>query len=369
MAKYRILLDCHTFDAGPQGTSSFLSGITNKLIACATRREIDVELHCAAGYKTNIDKYITVPYVYHKIAGGFVARNLLSIPLLSFRIKSDYVVSQYVRPLVTHGETIVVMHDVLFIDFPRLFGFLYRLTRTFLFFLSAKTADHAVTVSNYSRQRIATCFGLDARQILVIPNGVTPPGSVRTTTGSPGTLLFLSVSRLERRKRHEWSIRAVEDLRYRGFDARLVIVGCGGGPYSDFVRDEARRVNDSFPDSVSIVNSLSGSDLDNLYLCSSVFLFPSEAEGFGIPVIEAASRGLPCVVADNTALRELSGYYVGSSFMSDSLDDFLRAINQIANNYSKYKLDAAAAAATVASTFSWERSSQMIVDQILVDRA
>jgi glycosyltransferase involved in cell wall biosynthesis len=75
------------------------------------------------------------------------------------------------------------------------------------------------------------------------------------------------------------------------------------------------------------------------------------------------------VVADNTALRELSGYYVGSSFMSDSLDDFLRAINQIANNYSKYKLDAAAAAATVASTFSWERSSQMIVDQILVDRA
>jgi glycosyltransferase involved in cell wall biosynthesis len=366
MGTYRILLDCHTFDVGPQGTTSFLAGIANNLAACAKRRGIALELHCAAEDKANVDRYLSVPYVYHKISGGFVERNLFWLPRLSFRIKSHYVFSQYVRPAIAKGATVVVIHDLLFIDFPRLFGLFYRLIRTAMFFLSARGTDHVVTVSNYSRGRIARCFGIPSECIVVVPNGLAPLGAIRAPTGRPKQIRLLSVSRLEKRKRHEWCIKAVEDLQGKGIDAHLTIVGNGSDSYASLVRAEAQRANDAAnTEKITLSTGLSDRARDEIYRRSDILLFPSEAEGFGIPVIEAAALGLPCIVARNTALKELSRYFAGRSFASNSYTEFLQAIIDVTNAFAEVEQEAVALSAVATANFSWDRSSQILVDHVL----
>nr|WP_229258917.1 glycosyltransferase [Duganella flavida] len=134
---------------------------------------------------------------------------------------------------------------------------------------------------------------------------------LRQLEGKP---VFLMVGTIEPRKGHLQALDAFEQLWRDGVEAHLVIVGNEG--WKGLAASERRTIP-------TIVNRLSrhpqlgqrlhwlqGLDddaLQQLYRNSSCLLQPSEGEGFGLPLIEAASYGLPLLLRDIPVCREVAG--------------------------------------------------------------
>jgi glycosyltransferase involved in cell wall biosynthesis len=77
-------------------------------------------------------------------------------------------------------------------------------------------------------------------------------------------------------------------------------------------------------------------ELDELYQSSSILLFPSEFEGFGMPIIEAMTRGVPCIVSDRGAMKEVAGK---AAFYVDCLDPVAlsQSMLEIFKNHELYR--------------------------------
>lgn len=113
---------------------------------------------------------------------------------------------------------------------------------------------------------------------------------------------LLSVGTLEPRKGLEPLVRALRDLPD---DIPLLVVGPGG--WGDLDVPSVAAEAGLGPERVRVLGRVSDADLAVLLDRASVFAFPSLAEGFGLPVLEAMSLGTPVVHSDAPAVAEVAG--------------------------------------------------------------
>ncbi len=116
---------------------------------------------------------------------------------------------------------------------------------------------------------------------------------------------FLAVGTLEPRKGHHVIIDAFERIWREGRSARLVIVGRRGWRCAGL---ERRIVSHpEFGERLLWLNDCPDADLDYLYSKTKSLIFASFAEGYGLPLIEAARRGAPLIASDISVFREICG--------------------------------------------------------------
>ncbi len=121
---------------------------------------------------------------------------------------------------------------------------------------------------------------------------------------------LLSVGTIEPRKDYGTLIRAFRLLSDRsgGKGLPLLVIAGSDGYRADEVRDLARTLLPG--DRIRFTGYVDEDILASLYAHAAAYLHSSLHEGFGLPVAEAALRGLPVASADNSAIRELfSGLY------------------------------------------------------------
>jgi glycosyltransferase involved in cell wall biosynthesis len=125
---------------------------------------------------------------------------------------------------------------------------------------------------------------------------------------------FLMVGTIEPRKGHLQALDAFEQLWSAGVDVNLVIVGREGWkPLADADRRTLPRIMERLRGSPELgrrllwLDGIDDDTLQQVYLASTCLLFPSEGEGFGLPLIEAAHHGLPLLVRDLPVFREVAG--------------------------------------------------------------
>jgi glycosyltransferase involved in cell wall biosynthesis len=145
---------------------------------------------------------------------------------------------------------------------------------------------------------------------------------------------FLMVGTIEPRKGHLQTLDAFEKLWSDGVDAQLVIVGNEGWkPLPENERRTIPRIVQRLsihPERGQRLLWLTGIDdatLQQIYLASACLLSPSEGEGFGLPLIEAARYGLPLLVRDIPVFREVAGERA-AYFNGLSGDDLACAISE-----------------------------------------
>lgn len=136
---------------------------------------------------------------------------------------------------------------------------------------------------------------------------------------------FLMVGSIEPRKGHAYVLDAFEELWAAGENAVLVVVGKVGWNV-----DELVRRFENHPESgrrFFYLGHLPESDLVNLYRSASGTIVASVAEGFGLPIIEAAHHGSPLLLSDIPVFREIGGqsarYFAPGS--APALGDAIRA--------------------------------------------
>lgn len=120
--------------------------------------------------------------------------------------------------------------------------------------------------------------------------------------------VFLAVSTIEPRKNHEYLVDVFDLVWARGSKAKLCIVGRVGWKCDDFMERVSKHPE--LGKKLFTFNSLDDNGLEYAYSKASALIFPSFAEGFGLPLVEAMQRGLPAIASDISVFHEVGGDYL-----------------------------------------------------------
>jgi glycosyltransferase involved in cell wall biosynthesis len=178
-----------------------------------------------------------------------------------------------------------------------------------------RCAAHVLTVSQATREELLGHRLFPADRISVVPNGVDPlcsplpdPAADRTADGllsgfgaAPETLWLLSVGSTLPRKRLDILVRAFAAVHYHVPEARLVRVG----GLTEAQLQLAADLN--IKHLILCLPYLDREVLAAMYRRSALLLHTADAEGFGLPLVEAMACGCPVAASDLPVLREVGG--------------------------------------------------------------
>jgi glycosyltransferase involved in cell wall biosynthesis len=194
------------------------------------------------------------------------------------------------RVAATFHDLFVLTGDYSSVEFRRRFAAQAR--------EAAARSDLVIAVSRFTAGQVEALLGVEKARIRVVPHGVRHA----PVAGAPREPVILFVGALQRRKNLVRLIEAFERLPER--DWRLVLAGShgyGAGEILARIESSARR------QAIIATGYLPDAELDRWYARASIFAFPSLDEGFGMPVLEAMSRGVPVLTSNRSALPEVAG--------------------------------------------------------------
>jgi glycosyltransferase involved in cell wall biosynthesis len=321
-----ILIDAHVFDEPHHGTRTYLKGLYSEMIQLMPEMGFFFAADDVDNLRAEFGTHANVFFL--KFNQKKYLRLLYEIPRMVKQHRIDYVHFQYISTPVKNCKHIVTTHDILFKDFADLFPLKYRAVKNFLFKASARRADILLTVSEYSRDRIAYHYKIPHARIGLTPNGVSKyfagAATGANTIGEKYGLgkFILYTSRMEPRKNHLLLLRAYRELKLWTEGYHLVFIGMRSLSYPDF---DAYLENFP-PDGKSYVHHISNVDNEELrafYKATDLFVYPSLAEGFGIPPLEAVFSGADTLCSNQTAMREFT--FLGDDLFDPRNLDMLKA--------------------------------------------
>ncbi len=357
MSKIRLLVDAHVFDGEFQGSRTFIENVYKNLVSKYSDR---IDFYFTA-YDTSSVKSIFgdgANYVKLESSNKF-SRLLFEFPRIIKQNNIDWAHFQYITPPFKSCKYIVTCHDVLFERYPEYFPFSYRLSKHFLFKRSAQKSDLLTTVSEYSKNEIAHFYNINKENIHITHNGVHyDPNSVKPDFDGP---YILFVSRIEPRKNHHLLLKAMINLNLFEEGYKLIVVGKESISNKEFNTLKSETLK-KFPACITVLENISEAEKNGLIDNCSLFVYPSSAEGFGIPPLEAALRKVPVVCSNKTSMKEFDFFGAGHINPEDQ-NELETAISGIISGNLKTDLDAIAK--LIQEKYNWGKSADVIADQIL----
>lgn len=207
-----------------------------------------------------------------------------------------------VRPVVT-------VHDVIFARYPQWYARADRWMYDYKTRQACRDAAAIHAISHETADDLNRLYGVRADRITVIYQAVHPCffGTDAAADVPAGLTLpsefLLYVGTLEPRKQVLAAVRALHRLP-ASLQLPMVVVGAPR-PYWHRVRKTIALLG--MTRRIIHLPALPLQGLAYLYRRASVLVYPSEAEGFGLPIAEALASGLPVVANDRPALREAGG--------------------------------------------------------------
>jgi alpha-1,3-rhamnosyl/mannosyltransferase len=207
----------------------------------------------------------------------------------------------------------VTIHDLQPLAMPAHFSAVKRSFHRVVLPPSARHALRVVTLTDYTRADLIDRLAVDADRIVLVPSGITMPArptddadvvAVRRRYGLDDHRVFLYPAITYPHKNHLMELDAFARVARDHPDAALVLTGGPAQMESDVL---AQTQSLGLSARVFRLGRIPSSDLEALYRTAVALVFPSRFEGFGIPVLEAMSRGCPVIAADATALPEVVG--------------------------------------------------------------
>lgn len=220
-------------------------------------------------------------------------------------------------PCPTDAPLVVTVHDLAFLHDPS--QFTRRGNAVFRRSLH-QVRERAALVLCSSQATMDDCAaaGINADRLRLVPLGVhaaeVEPAEIARVRAlyrlPPRFVLF--VGTLEPRKNLRGLVEALARL-----EEPLPLVAAGAEGWGDV---DVRPTTE-----VRFVGFVPAADLAGLYAAAEVFCYPSEREGYGLPVLEAMAHGTPVVTSRGTATEETAG---GAAVLVDPLDpdDIARGI-------------------------------------------
>ena len=227
---------------------------------------------------------------------------------------------------------IVTVHDLIFIHTPQYYHWIDRQIYNFKFRRACLCADRVIAVSEYTKQEIMHYYHTPESKIDVVYQGCDPVFSQKIEEGKLQEVkaryqlpdkFVLYVGSIEERKNLMLVAKAMAKLNRR---AAIHVVAVGRRTaYVDKIQDflKAQGIEHLF----HFYHQVPYADLPSFYKWASTFAYPSRIEGFGIPLLEAISSGVPAIGCTGSCLEEAGGpnsIYVNPDDAQGMADAILR---------------------------------------------
>lgn len=259
-------------------------------------------------------------------------------------------------PVSKKCKKIITFHDLSFEDFKHSFNFKTRLWHKVLRPKKEATeADMIVSVSNFTKDRLINCYGINSNKINVIYESVSlfnnnvSFNSIQNKYNLPNRY-FLCLSTIEPRKNITGAIKAyIQWQKENNSDIGLVIAGKRhSSTFSDFEIEKNPNIK--------LIGFVDEKDKYSLYKNSHAFLFPSFYEGFGLPILEAMKAGTPVITSNTSAIPEVTG---DCAILVDPSNQkqIVQALNKIYKDDS-YREELIEKGIKNLDRFSWEKSAR-----------
>jgi glycosyltransferase involved in cell wall biosynthesis len=271
-----------------------------------------------------------------------------------------YHCAYYLMPYAPGAPSIVTCYDLIPLIYPHYFTATQRLIFRTAHFLALHTSRVILAISEATKNDLVRFFKVDPRRIVVTPlaadSHFKPPSRaaidrVRQQHAlSDRYVLYFGSNKPHKNVPHLIKAFARLGIKDR---ADLVIAGQWDERYPQ-TKDLVEQLN--LKDRVRFIGPVQDDDLPALYGGAEVFVFPSEYEGFGLPVLEAMACGAPVVCSNRSSLPEVAGDAALLCEPQDS-EALAHAIEQILTDRD-LRATLQQRGLARAAQFSWEQTAQ-----------
>lgn len=270
--------------------------------------------------------------------------------------------------LHSHCPQVLTLHDINFHHHPE------YLPKTYAWYLNRYTprfvrkANQVLTVSKYSQTDICAAYNLPQNKVSVVYNGIDAlfaplsPIKIEQTRRkiSNGEPYFIFVGSMHRRKNAAGLLKAF-DLFKRNTNAphRLILVG------SDMFKPaEIQQSINQSPNAHHIirVGHCLRHELAPLIGAAQALIFPSLFEGFGVPLAEAMSCGIPIASSNTTSMPEVAGD-AALYFDPNNTAQMADAMTQLAQQ-PQLRQQLSLRGLERAKRFNWDISAQQVMQTV-----
>ena len=202
----------------------------------------------------------------------------------------------------------MTVHDIFPVTTPQYFSALYRMYFRLMLRRSLKTVDAILYDSDFSKNEVETNypFAKEKQHFLsyVIIQSHDKTGNVNNGNEQENsTPYFLYVGNIEQRKGSDLLLKAYERYCKEGGTCDLIL---GGGIKGAGMEDILKNAMAAYPD-IKYLGYVTDQQKDTMIKGCEAFLFPSRAEGFGMPLIEVMEYDKPVIARQLPIFRELIG--------------------------------------------------------------
>ncbi len=247
-------------------------------------------------------------------------------------------------------RTVVTIHGIEYEWLPAYENWLQRWYLPLSTRYAVMSASRIIAVSEFTKKQLIERLGAKESKISVIHEGVSRTGLHLVRQKSPKEQPYLLfVGTVQPRKNLQRLITAFANLKSQIPNLKLVIAGKLGWNYKDVVKMAKKH-------GVIITGYISEAERYSLLRNAIVYVQPSIAEGFGLPVLEAMAAGVPVVSSNGGALPEVIG---DAGLLFDPYDqlDILAKMAKIISNL-KLRKELIAKGLLRIKEFTWQMAAE-----------
>ena len=265
-------------------------------------------------------------------------------------------------------KIITTIHDIAFLEYPQYFSKKELILQKIGLKLATTQADKIITISNFSKQEIIKYTNSNPDKIFVTHLGYNNQKffvekneekfkNIKEKYNLPDKFIIY-IGRIEEKKNIINQIKAFQKFRAIHNDYYFILIGHKGYNY-DMIKKYL--LDNGLYQNIIELGWVEENDLTTILNMAILFMYVTNYEGFGLPILEAQACGIPVITSENTSQKEIAEDSVLYSMPSD-IDKMAENILEIIDNKNNIKEKLIEKGFNNIKKFSWKECAEKTLE-------